>query len=158
MNTIASDVAPTVTPSIGSGKASASAQATSRPATPAKVEPFGRSATNVTTAATVPAAPRYHDRQGPPRLGAQGAGPPTKRPPHAAEAAAVRSSVGDVLGAHTASGRRIPGSSMPRTETGEYNGAARRVASAVEDDDPVAAAFTSRVLPSRAPAASSAHL
>src|SRR5437764_959242 len=57
MNTIASEVVPTVTPSMGRGSASASVEAISRPATPASVEPLGRAATSATTTATMAAAP-----------------------------------------------------------------------------------------------------
>src|SRR5438270_1941061 len=57
MNTIASDVAPAVTPSIGSGKTSASVPATSNPATPASVDQLGQSTASAWIAATTTNAP-----------------------------------------------------------------------------------------------------
>src|SRR5438874_1910380 len=57
MNTIASDVAPAVTPSIGSGNASARVAATSNPATPASVDPLGKSTASAWIAAAAANAP-----------------------------------------------------------------------------------------------------
>src|SRR5438094_4892579 len=57
MNTIASDVAPAVTPSIGRGNAAARVAATSNLATPASGDPLGRSTTRAWIAATAANAP-----------------------------------------------------------------------------------------------------
>src|SRR5215207_7219464 len=57
MKTFASDVAPTATPSIGTGKASASTEAAKRAATPASVAADGPDAVNDHAAAAVASNP-----------------------------------------------------------------------------------------------------